>query len=360
MVVLGGMGTVIGPVIGAAALLLLEEFIPEGLDLVRAGWGEHWRIVLGPLLLAIVLFAPRGLLGLLLDGRRAGAPSGSTGGLRSARRPAMADAAGHALLRTAGLSRSFGGVVATDNLDLTVRYGEAHAVIGPNGAGKTTLIAQLAGELAPSARRIWFDGEDITGLPAHARVHIGIARSFQITNVLPSFTVAENLQVALRPRRGHSVFLRARPAIGSWSRRCTPCSSAWGSPGLDALARELAHGEQRQLELAMALASAPRLLLLDEPMAGSAMPKQGMIELLLRIKRNCAMLLIEHDMDAVFRIADRITVLVGGRAIASGAPEAIRDDPVRAAYLGEARPDGAAARSRGSPCRLRLRQRAAA
>ena len=252
----------------------------------------------------------------------------------------MADAAGQdALLRTEGLSKSFGGVVATDNLNLTVRHGEAHAVIGPNGAGKTTLIAQLAGELAPSAGRIWFDGKDITGLPAHARVHIGIARSFQITNLLPSFTVAENLRVALRPRRGHSfVFLRDAARDPELEQGVQAMLELVGLAGrADAIARELAHGEQRQLELAMALASAPRLLLLDEPMAGIGHAEApGMIELLLRIKRNCTMLLIEHDMDAVFRIADRITVLVGGRAIASGTPEAIRDDPkVRAAYLGD-------------------------
>jgi branched-chain amino acid transport system ATP-binding protein len=252
----------------------------------------------------------------------------------------MAEGAGEdVLLRTEGLSKSFGGVIATDNLDLTVVPGEAHAVIGPNGAGKTTLIAQLAGELAPSAGRIWFDGRDITGLPAHARVHIGIARSFQITNVLPSFTVAENLQVALRPRRGHSfVFLRAAARDRELGHEIRALLELVGLPGrAEAIARELAHGEQRQLELAMALASAPRLFLLDEPMAGIGHAEApGMIELLLRIKRDCAMLLIEHDMDAVFRIADRITVLVGGRAIASGAPHAIRDDPdVRRAYLGE-------------------------
>ena len=244
-----------------------------------------------------------------------------------------------ALLRTEGLFKSFGGVVATDNLDLTVGYGEAHAVIGPNGAGKTTLIAQLAGEVAPSAGRIWFETRDITDLPAHARVHIGIARSFQITNLLPSFTVAENIQVALRPRRGHSfVFLRDAARDQVLEQGVQAMLELVGLAGRgDAIARELAHGEQRQLELAMALASAPRLLLLDEPMAGIGHAEApGMIELLLRLKQNCAMLLIEHDMDAVFRIADRITVLVGGRVIASGAPEAIRDDPkVREAYLGE-------------------------
>jgi branched-chain amino acid transport system ATP-binding protein len=244
-----------------------------------------------------------------------------------------------ALLRTECLSKSFGGVVATDNLDLTVSHGEAHALIGPNGAGKTTLIAQLAGEVAPSAGRIWFERRDITDLPAHARVHIGIARSFQITSLLPSFTVAENLEVALRPRRGHSfVFLRVAGRTGGLDREVQALLERVGLAGrADVVACALAHGEQRQLELAMALASAPRLLLLDEPMAGIGHAEApAMIELLLRIKEDCAMLLIEHDMDAVFRVADRITVLVGGRAIASGAPAAIRDDPqVRAAYLGE-------------------------
>jgi branched-chain amino acid transport system ATP-binding protein len=244
-----------------------------------------------------------------------------------------------ALLRTESLSKSFGGVVATDHLNLTVREGEAHAVIGPNGAGKTTLIAQLAGELAPTAGRIWFERRDITELPAYARTRIGIARSFQITNVLPSFTVAENVQVALRPRRGHSfVFLRDAARDEELNREVQALLEEVGlAARADATAGELAHGEQRQLELAMALASAPRLLLLDEPMAGIGHAEApGMIDLLLRIKRGRAMLLIEHDMDAVFRIADRITVLVAGRAIANGPPAAIRDDPaVRRAYLGE-------------------------
>ena len=251
----------------------------------------------------------------------------------------MAETTGGPLLRTEGLHKSFGGVIATDNLNLTVRHGEAHAVIGPNGAGKSTLIAQLAGELAPSAGRIWLDGRDITDLPVYERVHSGMARSFQMTNVLSSFTVAENLQVALRPRRAHSfVFWRDAARDPELDR---PIKALLEDVGLadqaEVVAGELAHGEKRQLELAMALASAPRLLLLDEPMAGVGHDEAArMVELLLRIKRHRAMLLIEHDMDAVFRIADRITVLVGGRAIASGEPAAIRDDPeVRRAYLGE-------------------------
>jgi branched-chain amino acid transport system ATP-binding protein len=244
-----------------------------------------------------------------------------------------------ALLRTEGLCKSFGGVVATAELNLSMQHGEAHAVIGPNGAGKTTLIAQLAGELAPSAGRIWFEGREITHLPAHTRVHIGMARSFQITSVLSSFTVAENVQTALRPKRGHSfVFLRDAGRDLELDRRARALLEEVGlADRADVLAGELAHGEKRQLELAMALASEPRLVLLDEPMAGVGHDEAArMVELLLRIKRDRAMLLVEHDMDAVFRIADRITVLVGGRSIASGAPAAIRDDPeVRRAYLGE-------------------------
>jgi branched-chain amino acid transport system ATP-binding protein len=243
------------------------------------------------------------------------------------------------LLQVERLSRSFGGVIATDQLDLVVGDGEAHAVIGPNGAGKTTLIAQLAGELRPSAGRILFAGRDITHLPAHARVGIGLARSFQITSLLQSFTAAENVQVALRPRFGHSfVFWRDAARDVDLNRRAAALLAEVGLAGRgDTLAAELAHGEQRQLELAMALASAPRLLLLDEPMAGVGHDEAArMIELLLRLKQDRAMLLVEHDMAAVFRIADRITVLVGGRVLASGSPAAIRDDPrVRDAYLGE-------------------------
>jgi branched-chain amino acid transport system ATP-binding protein len=244
------------------------------------------------------------------------------------------------LLSVAGLSKRFGGVVATDALDLAVHDGEAHAVIGPNGAGKTTLIAQLAGEVRPSAGRIRFAGRDITSLPAHARVGIGLARSFQITSLLSSFSALENVQIALRPPLAHSSHpFRAAARDQTLNRRAAALLVEVGL-GASAVtpAAELAHGEQRQLELAMALASAPRLMLLDEPMAGVGHDEaQRMLDLLLRIKRERALLLVEHDMDAVFKIADRITVLVGGRVLASGTPEAIRHDPdVRRAYLGDA------------------------
>jgi branched-chain amino acid transport system ATP-binding protein len=255
------------------------------------------------------------------------------------------------LLAVEGLSKRFGGVVALDALDLAVHDGEAHAVIGPNGAGKTTLIAQLAGEVRPSAGRIRFAGRDITDLPAHARVRIGIARSFQITSLLASFSALENVQVALRPRQGHS-FRPFRDAARdqALNRRAAALLAQVGLAERTATpAAELAHGEQRQLELAMALAAGPRLMLLDEPMAGVGHDEaQRMLELLLRIRRECALLLVEHDMDAVFRIADRITVLVGGRVLASGTPEAIRTDPrVREAYLGAAPEQAAGAAAAG-------------
>jgi branched-chain amino acid transport system ATP-binding protein len=246
---------------------------------------------------------------------------------------------GAPLLAARGLSKRFGGVVATDQLDLEIAEGEAHALIGPNGAGKTTLIAQLAGEVRPSAGRIRFAGRDITRLPAHSRVGLGLARSFQITSLLASFSAAENVQVALRPRRGHSfqLFRDAARDIDLNEQAAALLAEVGLAERAATPAAELAHGEQRQLELAMALAASPRLMLLDEPMAGIGHDEaQRMIELLLRLKQRCAMLLVEHDMDAVFRIADRITVLAHGRVLASGPPDLIRNDPeVRDAYLGE-------------------------
>jgi branched-chain amino acid transport system ATP-binding protein len=243
------------------------------------------------------------------------------------------------LLRTENLYKSFGGVVATDHVQLSVHPGEAHAIIGPNGAGKTTLLAQLSGQLSPSAGHIYFDRREITHLPVHERVGLGIARSFQITSVLPSFSVAENVQVALRPRFGHSfVFFRNAGHDTRLERDAQDLLTEVGlADRAKMMAGALAHGEQRQLELAMALASEPRLLLLDEPMAGVGHDDaEKMIALLLRIKQERSLLLIEHDMDAVFRIADRITVLVGGKVIASDTPDNIRRDPaVRRAYLGD-------------------------
>jgi branched-chain amino acid transport system ATP-binding protein len=244
-----------------------------------------------------------------------------------------------ALLETKGLIKRFGGLVATDNLSIEVHEGEIHALIGPNGAGKTTLVSQLTGNLRPDSGTIHFAGRDVTRLPIHARVQLGLARSFQITAVLREFSAIENVALAVQAHAGHSFRFLADVRFDKSLRE-----PAWQSlelVGLDGRAgvpaAALSHGEQRQLEIAMALAGKPRMLLLDEPMAGmGAEESRDMVQLLHHLKARYGILLIEHDMDAVFALADRITVLVYGRAIASGTPDEIRANPeVRHAYLGE-------------------------
>jgi len=220
-----------------------------------------------------------------------------------------------------------------------VRQGETHAVIGPNGAGKTTLIGQLSGMINPDAGRIRFAGEDITRLPAPARSKKGLARSFQITSIYREFSALDNVALAVQAHAGHS-FRFWQPARREAALR-EPARKILQEVGLgaraDMTAANLAHGEQRQLEIAMALATSPRLLLLDEPVAGMGTEEsQRMVQLLGTLKGVTTMILVEHDMDAVFSLADRISVLVYGRIIATGAPQEIRANPeVRAAYLGE-------------------------
>ena len=244
-----------------------------------------------------------------------------------------------ALLEARQLRKSFGALSATDGVDLAVREGETHAIIGPNGAGKTTLIGQLAGNLRPDTGSIHFSGEDITRLPAHARSHRGLARSFQITSVYRDFTTLENVSLAVQAHSGHS-FRFWRPARND-EQLAGPAAQILEKLGLggrkDTPAAELSHGEQRQLEIAMALASRPRLLLLDEPVAGMGIEEsQRMIGFLAGLKGSATLILVEHDMDAVFALADRISVLTYGRVLASGEPDAVRNDPaVMQAYLGE-------------------------
>ena len=243
------------------------------------------------------------------------------------------------LLEVQGLVKTFGGITATDDLNLDVREGELHAVIGPNGAGKTTFIAQLAGMLAPTRGAIRFDGEDITSLDVAKRVQRGIARSFQITSLWPALTLLENVAIAVQARQGHAFRFWERAADSAALR--DPAMQLLQRVGLaakaDLPAQALSHGEQRQLELAVTLATGPRLLLLDEPMAGmSGEDSQRMVDLLGELKRSYTILLVEHDMDAVFALADRISVLVYGHCAATGTPDEIRSNgEVRAAYLGE-------------------------
>jgi branched-chain amino acid transport system ATP-binding protein len=243
------------------------------------------------------------------------------------------------LLEVRGLTKGFGGLVATHRLDLGLAEGETHVVIGPNGAGKTTLVNQLAGDLRPDAGTIRFAGRDITSLPAPARSRLGLARSFQITSIFRDFTALDNVALAVQAHAGHSFRFwrpaRTDPALRQPARHIL--DGVGLGPKADLLAGALAHGEQRQLEIAMALATRPRVLLLDEPVAGMGLEEsQRTIAFLRALKGAHTMLLVEHDMDAVFALADRISVMVDGRIIASGPPEAIRANAeVRRAYLGE-------------------------
>jgi branched-chain amino acid transport system ATP-binding protein len=243
------------------------------------------------------------------------------------------------LLEIDGLTKRFGGVVACDGIALAVAPGELHAIIGPNGAGKTTLIGQLTGEVTPDAGRIRFGGSDITRLATHRRSLMGLARSFQITSLFLDFTALDNVALAVQAHAGHS-FRFWRNARSEASLR-EPARKALARVGLakraDALVASMSHGEHRQLEIAMALATAPRMLLLDEPMAGMGPEEsQRMVALLRELKGELTILLVEHDMEAVFALADRITVLVYGRVIASDAPAVVRANAeVRQAYLGE-------------------------
>jgi branched-chain amino acid transport system ATP-binding protein len=243
------------------------------------------------------------------------------------------------LLRIERLTKRFGGLVATDGVSLEIRPGEVHALIGPNGAGKTTLIAQLAGELRPDAGRIVLDGRDITHLPPHRRSHLGLARSFQVTSVFADLSVLDNVALAIQAHDGHSFRFWADASrdnrLNEPGERLLEAHHL--RPRSASLAGALSHGERRQLDLAVALAVQPRLLLLDEPTAGMGPEEsQQMIAHLRGLRGRLGVLLVEHDMETVFALADRITVLASGRVLASGEPAAIRNDPaVRAAYLGD-------------------------
>jgi branched-chain amino acid transport system ATP-binding protein len=242
-------------------------------------------------------------------------------------------------LHTNALVKRYGGLVVTDNVSLDIAQGELHAVIGPNGAGKTTLINQLSGELASDAGTIRFDGADVTALPVHERARHGLLRSYQITSIFEDFSVLENAALAALGARQHA-WRFWQPMLGNAKARAA-ADEALSAAGLahrtHVPAGELGYGERRQLELAMALAAQPAFLLLDEPMAGmSAQESAAVIALLKGLKGRYTILLVEHDMDAVFALADRISVLVYGKVMFTGTPDEIRNHPeVRAVYLGE-------------------------
>ena len=242
------------------------------------------------------------------------------------------------MLSLRNLGKRFGGVVAVDRVTLEVRAGEVHALIGPNGAGKTTLIHQVSGSLPADTGEIFFEARDLTRLAAHERVKAGLARSYQVTSIFRRFSVLDNLALAVQARSGSSFsFWRALASERALFDEAREIASRLGLKRIDVPASSLSHGEQRALEVGLALATRPKLVLLDEPMAGMG-PEESkrMIDLVRRIRESVTVLLVEHDMDAVFRLADRISVMVNGRLIATDAPEAIRRNAaVRKAYLGD-------------------------
>ena len=244
------------------------------------------------------------------------------------------------VLEARALTRRFGGLVANDSVSLDLAHGELHALLGPNGAGKSTLINLLSGDLAASSGTIVFKGDDITGHSPDRRSRLGIGRSFQRTNIFPRFTVFENCRLAAQSRepRALALFARADDDVRSCERSRRALALAGLADHAERRAGALSHGAQRQLELAMVLATEPEVLLLDEPLAGMGADESArMVELLRTLADDHAILLVEHDMDAVFALADRITVMVNGQVLESGPPAQIRaSDAVRQAYLGEA------------------------
>jgi branched-chain amino acid transport system ATP-binding protein len=244
------------------------------------------------------------------------------------------------LLKLQAVTKRFGGLVANNAIDLSIAVGEIHALIGSNGAGKSTLISQIAGEISPTSGRIVFDGADVTALPTYKRALAGLARTFQITSVFPTLSVFENVALAAQAHCGHSLrfwtAVRADAALNE--RSFAALREAGLEKHVDVLASDVSHGEHRQLEIAMALAGMPKLLLMDEPTAGMGPAEsKNFVELIRRISLGRTIFLVEHDMDVVFALADRLTVLDNGQVIASGVPDEVRrSEHVRLAYLGKA------------------------
>jgi branched-chain amino acid transport system ATP-binding protein len=372
MVLIGGTGSLAGPLVGALVLLGLEEVLKSAL--------ESWKLVEGAIIVALVLLLPGGerqLWPILIAARedsggaaasssviaRSIAPKQSSprvlhaqsGLLRGAchRAALRADPLarnddgmsgarnddGTFVLRAENLHRRFGGLTAVADVALELRAGEIHALIGPNGAGKSTLVNLLSGELMPDAGRVRLGDTDVTQLSPERRAMHGLGRSYQKTTIFPRFAARENVRLAAQAHAASPLRMTGRAEADEAVMRAT--GEALRRTGLldraDVVAMALSHGEQRQLEIAMVLATRPRVLLLDEPLAGMGTAEaQAMVALIATLKADCAVLMVEHDMDAVFALADRLTVMADGRVIASGAPDEVRADAaVQRAYLGD-------------------------
>ena len=340
IVVIGGMRSFLGPALGALFYILFRECLSI--------WTENWLLWFGLAFVGFILFSPTGLVGIWQQIKRRLQPPEEVGAAMSGRkiydglplpaflRPTTQDGL---VLEVKDVAISFGGIQAVQKAELNLHAGEIHALIGPNGAGKTTLVHQISGTLRPDSGAILFGGQDITRLPPQARARAGLARTFQITSTIASLSALENVALGVQAHSAHPLSLFRDAA--SDAALNAPAWEALEAVGLTerahAPAGSLSHGEKRALEIAMALTLQPKLILLDEPLAGVGHEEgERLIALLNSLKGRFAMLLVEHDMSAVFALADRVTVLVYGGVIASGAPAAVRADPaVRQAYLGE-------------------------
>jgi ABC-type branched-subunit amino acid transport system ATPase component/ABC-type branched-subunit amino acid transport system permease subunit len=335
MALFGGTGTLLGPFVGAGVFIWMRDFVSKHL--------EYWEVFVGGVFVLIVLFFPDGIVGSVtrLTGRRRAvpisgmdAPLPDPAGLMGAAPSGSGD--GRPLLESRGLSKSFGGLTAVSNVDFQVRRGELRSVIGPNGAGKTTFFNLLTGVLPPSGGRIVFKGGDITGRPAHAVSRLGIARSYQVTNIFGDLTVFENLRIAVQSRVTHYRFWGNAERLTGVTGRAEEILRHLGLTAKRHLrGAELSHGEQRYLEIGIALATDPDFLLLDEPTAGMSPDETRRTAAFVRkLAGHLTIVVVEHDMDVVMGISDRITVLNYGEVLAEGTPAEIRDNAdVRRVYL---------------------------
>jgi ABC-type branched-subunit amino acid transport system ATPase component len=334
MTLFGGTGTLLGPFVGSAVFIWMRDFLSKHL--------EYWEVFVGGVFVLIVLFFPEGIVGTLrrlVAGRPAAPVSETVPAAVVPPRPASVRAAagdGDALLESRQLTRHFGGLTAVNRVDFQVRRGELRAVIGPNGAGKTTFFNMLTGVLPPSDGRILFKGRDITRLAAHEVSRLGIARSYQITNIFGDLTVFENVRVAAQSRVTHYRFWKDADRLEEVTRRAEDILALLGLQAKRHLpAAALSHGEQRYLEIGVALATEPDFLLLDEPTAGMSPEETRQTAAFVRtLAGRVTIVLVEHDMEVVMGISDRITVLNYGQVLAEGTPAEIRDNAeVRRVYL---------------------------
>ncbi len=335
MALFGGTGTLLGPFVGAGVFIWMRDFLSKHL--------EYWEVFVGGAFVLIVLFLPDGIAGTLVRriARRRPAPADATEDRppepeRLVKAGARAGADDGRLLESRGLSKTFGGLTAVNRVDFQVRAGELRSVIGPNGAGKTTFFNLLTGVLPPSAGRILFKGRDITGLPAHAVSRLGIARSYQVTNIFGDLTVFENVRIAAQSRVTHYRFWGNADSLAAVNARAEEILRHLGlAPKRHARASELSHGEQRYLEIGIALATDPDFLLLDEPTAGMSPDEtQRTAAFVRRLAGHVTIVVVEHDMEVVMGISDRITVLNYGEILAEGSPAEIRENvDVRRVYL---------------------------